>query len=381
MKRIKPSGTMSMAEKARRMEKGGRKIYHLDIGEPDFDTPEHIKEAAFEAMRRGFTHYTSSRGIMELREAISDDLKRRGVEADPEKEIIVTPGAKHAIYCACLATLNPGDEVLVLAPTWPTHFQCVEIAEARPIEVPCGETYSLDEEALKERLTPNSRMILVCSPNNPTGGVLTIEEIRVIADLARDHDLLVLSDEIYDRIVYDSLEIRSIASLEGMKERTIVINGFSKTYAMTGWRLGYAYANKDIIEAMDRIQQSTTTCPASFVQKAGVAALKGPQDFVEEMIKEYDRRRRFIVDELNKIPGVSCVMPKGAFYVFPDFSSLKVPSFELSERLLVEKGISTTPGSEFGASGEGHLRLSYATSIETIGEAFKKVYEFVNRWF
>ncbi len=381
MKRIKPSGTMSMAEKARRMEKGGRKIYHLDIGEPDFDTPEHIKEAAFEAMRRGFTHYTSSRGIMELREAISDDLKRRGVEADPEKEIIVTPGAKHAIYCACLATLNPGDEVLVLAPTWPTHFQCVEIAEARPIEVPCGETYSLDEEALKERLTPNSRMILVCSPNNPTGGVLTIEEIRVIADLARDHDLLVLSDEIYDRIVYDSLEIRSIASLEGMKERTIVINGFSKTYAMTGWRLGYAYANKNIIEAMDRIQQSTTTCPASFVQKAGVAALKGPQDFVEEMIKEYDRRRRFIVDELNKIPGVSCVMPKGAFYVFPDFSSLKVPSFELSERLLVEKGISTTPGSEFGASGEGHLRLSYATSIETIGEAFKKVYEFVNRWF
>jgi aspartate/methionine/tyrosine aminotransferase len=245
--------------------------------------------------------------------------------------------------------------------------------------VPCGETYSLDEEALKERLTPNSRMILLCSPNNPTGGVLSVEEIRVIADLARDHDLLVLSDEIYDRIVYDGLEIRSIASLEGMKERTIMINGFSKTYAMTGWRLGYAYANKDIIEAMDRIQQSTTTCPASFVQKAGVAALKGPQDFVEEMIKEYDRRRRFIVDELNKIPGVSCVMPKGAFYVFPDFSSLKVPSFDLSERLLVEKGISTTPGSEFGASGEGHLRLSYATSIETIGEAFKKVYEFVNR--
>ncbi|MDW8048853.1 MAG: pyridoxal phosphate-dependent aminotransferase [Nitrososphaerota archaeon] len=379
MERIKPSGTIAMAEKSRQMERSGVKVYHLDVGEPDFDTPEHIKEAAVEALRNGFTHYTSSRGILELREAISEDLKARGLEADPAKEIIVTPGGKHAIYCACLATLNPNEEVLVLAPTWPTHFQCVEMAEARPIEVPCGQDYRLDEEILKSCITKKTRMILISSPNNPTGGLLEIGDLKVIADLSIDYDLLVLSDEIYDRIVYDDLKIRSIASFDGMKDRTIVINGFSKTYAMTGWRLGYACAHRDIIEAMDRIQQSTTTCPASFVQKAGVAALKGPQDSVTRMIREYDYRRRFIVDVLNSIPGVHCVMPRGAFYVFPDFSRLRIPSYELSNRLLLEEKVSTTPGIEFGKCGEGHIRLSYAVGLDVIGEALKRIKEFVIR--
>ncbi len=380
MKIIKPSGTISMAEKAREMERSGRKVYHLEIGEPDFDTPAHIKEAALEAIRGGFTHYTSSRGIIELREAIAQDLESRGFGADPRKEIIVTPGAKHALYCACLATLDPGDVVLVLGPTWPTHFQCVEIAEARAVEVPCGDTYVLDEEALKERITDKSRMILVSSPNNPTGGVIGEEQLKAIADFAMDHNLLVLSDEIYDRIVYDGLRLKSMASLSEMRERTIVINGFSKTYAMTGWRLGYAFASKEIIEAMDRIQQSTTTCPASFIQKAGVAALRGPQDPVQKMVEEYDRRRHFLVEHLNKISGVRCVMPKGAFYVFPDFSSLQMPSFEVCERLLEEEGVSSTPGSEFGESGEGHIRLSYATNLETIMEALRKIKEFVGRY-
>jgi len=377
---IKPSGTISMAEKAREMDRSGRKVYHLEIGEPDFDTPQHIIEAAFEAIRRGSTHYTSSRGIIELREAICEDLERRGVEADPRKEVIVTPGAKHAIYCACLATLDPGDEVLVLAPTWPTHYQCIEIAEARGLEVPCGDDYNLTEEVLKENITRKTKMILVNSPNNPTGGVVGESGLRVIADLALDHNLLVLSDEIYDRIVYDGLVLQSIASFEKLRERTIVINGFSKTYAMTGWRLGYAFADKDIVEAMDRIQQSTTTCPVSFIQKAGVVALRGPQQSVYAMVEEYDRRRRFLVEQINRIPNVQCVMPKGAFYVFPDVSSLKMPSFEVCSRLLQEEGVSSTPGSEFGKSGEGHLRLSYATGLETISGAIRKIKEFITRY-
>ncbi|MCW4020306.1 MAG: aminotransferase class I/II-fold pyridoxal phosphate-dependent enzyme, partial [Candidatus Bathyarchaeota archaeon] len=304
----------------------------------------------------------------------------RSVVANPEKEIIVTPGAKHAMYCACLAALDPGDEVLVLAPTWPTHSQCVEAAEARAVEVPCGETYSLDEESLKERMTSKSKMILVSSPNNPTGGVMNEREIKAIADLAVDHDLAILSDEIYDRLVYDGSKTVSIASFEDVREQSIIINGFSKTYAMTGWRLGYAFASEGIVEAMTRIQQSTTTHPASFIQKAGVAALTGPQDAVERMVEEYDRRRRFIIERFNEISGVRCVMPEGAFYVFPDFSSLKMPSFEICGKMLEEEGVSSTPGSVFGKSGEGHVRISYATSLETISEAVKKIEEFVDRY-
>ncbi len=212
MQLIEPSGTIAMAEKARELQKAGRRILNLDVGEPDFDTPEHIKQVAIEAIRSGFTHYTSSKGILELRQAIADDLSSRNINANPDSEIIVTPGGKHALYCACLATLDPEDEVLVLAPTWPTHFQCVECADARAIEVSCGPSYVLDEEALKNKITRKSKMILVGSPNNPTGGVISPEEIKVIVDLAVDYDLLVLSDEIYDRIVYDGVKIRSPAS-------------------------------------------------------------------------------------------------------------------------------------------------------------------------
>jgi len=380
MQKIEPSGTIAMAEKAREMQQTGRKILNLDVGEPDFDTPEHIKQAAIEAIKNGFTHYTSSKGTLELRQAIANDLATRNIEANPENELIVTPGGKHALYCACLATLDPEDEVLVLAPTWPTHFQCVEVAEARAIEVPCGPSYNLNEEALKNGITDRSKMILVGSPNNPTGGVMGPNETKAIVDLAVDHDLLVLSDEIYDRIVFDEFKIRSPASFDDVGERCIVINGFSKAYAMTGWRMGYAFANKKIIEAMVRVQQSTTTCPASFVQKAGIAALRGPQDSIRKMVQEYDRRRKFIVEQLNNITGLSCNMPKGAFYVFPDVSSLGVTSLEFCSRLLEEEGVSTTPGSVFGESGEGYVRMSYATSLETIGKAVKKIKGFVDKY-
>ncbi len=379
MRLIPPSGTIGMLEKANALAKEGRRVLHLETGEPDFDTPAHIKQAACQAIRDGFTHYTSSRGIPELREAIPGDLLKRGIEADPNSEILVTPGAKHAIYCACLATLNAGDEVLVLSPAWPTFFVCVQAAEAKPVEVPTGESYRLSEEELKERITNRTKMILVNSPNNPTGGALDKRDIATIAELAVDHDLLVLSDEIYDRIVYDGFKPVSAASLEGMKDRTIFINGFSKTYAMTGWRLGYVVANKEIVGAMQRIQQATTTCPASFVQQAGVAALKGPQDCVEQMVKEYDARRKIIVKKLNEIPGVKCALPKGAFYAFPRFRGFKKSSKEIVEDLLIKEGVCATAGSDFGAFGEGHIRFSYAASRDVVSEAMDKLKNHVKK--
>lgn len=379
MRLIPPSGTIGMLEKANALAKERKQILHLETGEPDFDTPAHIKEAVWQAIKNGFTHYTSSKGIPELRQAISEDLLKRGIDTDPNSEILVTPGAKHAIYCACLATLNAGDEVLVVSPAWPTFYACIQAAEAKPIEVPTGEGYRLNEEELKKRMTSRTKMILVNSPNNPTGGVLEKRDIETIVDLALDHDLLVLSDEIYDRIVYDGFEQVSAASLKGMKDRTLTINGFSKTYAMTGWRLGYAVADKEIVEAMQQIQQATTTCPASFVQKAGVAALKGPQDCVEQMVKEYDARRKIIVKKLNEILGVKCTMPKGAFYAFPRFYGLKKSSEELVEDLLIKEGVCATAGSAFGTYGEGHIRFSYAASQAVISEAMDKLKSYVEQ--
>ena len=377
MKALKPSGTLVMAEKAWEVTKSGRRVLHLEIGEPDFATPDYINEAAYGAIRNGFTHYTSSRGIPELREAIADDLKKMEVEADPNREIIVTSGSKHGIYCACLATLNPRDEVLVLSPTWPTHFTCIEFAQAKPVEVPCGEAFRLNEEVLKESITADSRMILLCSPNNPTGGVLSEKDLKAISDIAEDHDLLILSDEIYNKIVYDGFNIRSMASFENVRDHVIVVNGFSKSYAMTGWRLGYVFAGKMIVDAVSKIIQTTTTCPASFVQKAGVTALRGPQDCVTEMVEKYDRRRKFIVERLTEIPRIHCQMPKGAFYVFPDFSFLRMPSMDISIKLLEKKGVCSTPGSVFGKYSEGRIRFSYANSTDIIAEAMEKTKEFV----
>ncbi len=377
MELIPPSGTIGMLEKANKLAKKGRRILHMDAGDPDFDTPAHIKEAACQAIKDGHTHYTSSRGTPELRQAISEDLLRRGIEADPNSEILLTPGAKHAIYCACLATLNAGDEVLVLSPAWSTFYVCVQAAEAKPVEVPIGEGYSLNEEELKKRITSCTKMILVNSPNNPTGGALDKQDIKTIAELALDYDLLVLSDEIYEQIIYDGFKPVSAASLIGMKNRTLFINGFSKTYAMTGWRLGYVVANEKIVSAMQRIQQATTTCPASFVQKAGLAALNGPQDCVKNMVKEYDARRKILVKKLNEIPGVDCSLPKGAFYAFPRFLGFKKSSKEIVEDLLVKEGVCATAGSAFGYFGEGHIRFSYASNQAVISEAMDKLKSYV----
>jgi aspartate/methionine/tyrosine aminotransferase len=377
MLNIPPSGTVRMLEKTQKLIRDGIDIVDLAVGEPDFDTSLSIRKVACDAIEAGFTHYTSSKGISELREAIHEDLKKKGVFADPSCEILVTPGTKHALYCSCLATLNPKDEVLVLSPSWPTHYACIQAAGGRPIQVSTNDGYGLNEEALKDEISDHSRMILLNSPNNPTGGCLSRNEIKSIADLAIDHDLLVISDEVYDRIVYDDFKPVSVASFEGMKERTIALNGFSKTYAMTGWRLGYAAANQEIITAMQTIQQTTTTCPTSFVQKAGLEALNGTQEYVDHMVNEYDIRRKAIVRRLNEIPKVNCKMPKGAFYVFPNFSELKMSSNDIVEELLERKGVSSTPGSAFGVFGEDHIRFSYATSLPIILEAMDRVEEFI----
>jgi aspartate/methionine/tyrosine aminotransferase len=268
---------------------------------------------------------------------------------------------------------------LILSPSWTTHFACVEFAEAKPIEVPCGETFKLDEEALKQRLTKKTKMIIVSSPNNPTGGVMSEEDLRAIADVAEDHKLYVLSDEIYNQIVYDGLTSSSMGSFKNIKNQVIGVNGFSKTYAMTGWRLGYVFAEKNMLTEIDKIVQANTTCPSSFVQKAAIAALKGPKDCLKKMIRGYDQRRKFMVSKFREIPGIRCEMPRGAFYVFPDFSSLKMPSLEMCLKLLEEEGVSCTPGSIFGTSGENHIRFSYAASPKVISEGLEKVKQFVSR--
>ena len=375
---IPPSETLTVLEKVRALAAKGYDVVRFDVGEPDFDTPSFIKEAAWRALEQGYTHYVQSRGIPELREAIAEHVSSyTGVEVDPDREVIVTPGAKFALAAALMSVVEEGDEVVILTPEWPTYKACVLLAGGRPIEVPTRPPYRLDEEALKGAISDRTRAIMLNSPNNPTGGVMPLEDLKAIADIAVERDLIVISDEIYKALVYDGAEHVSIASLPGMKERTVIVDGFSKTYAMTGWRLGWAVGPREVVDAMVRIQQATTTHPTAFVQVAGVAALRGPRSFIEEMVREYDRRRRAMVEALNRIEGVRCEPPQGAFYVFPDFSSLGLSSQELSDRLLLEAHVSSVPGHVFGPGGEGRLRLSYTAPVERILEGVRRIERFV----
>jgi aspartate/methionine/tyrosine aminotransferase len=372
MEKIPPSGTIGMFELALAFEKSGEKVLHLEVGEPDFDTPVNIKEAAIKYLNKGMTHYTSSRGIYELRQAISNDLNKRGCNYSPE-EILVTPGAKHSILAALFAILNEGDEVIILTPAWPTYQVMVNMAEAKPVFVPTDDSYNINIELIKQKINPKTKMIIINSPNNPTGGVLNRDEMKSIADLALEKDLMVLSDEIYDQIVYDGFTQTSMSSLKDMKANTILINGFSKSHAMTGWRLGYVAAEKEMIDYMNRIQQNSTTCPTSFVQYAALEAFNTPKSIIDEMIKTYDKRRKLIVELLNDINGITCQLPKGAFYVFPNYN-FNLNSKELAEKILKEIKVTTTPGSTF--ESEYHLRISYAVAEEVIVEAIGRLKKF-----
>jgi len=376
MSRIDPSETLKVADKVKEMERKGKDIIHFDLGEPDFPTPEIIRKAAKEAMDKGLTHYTSSAGMKELRDAISEDLGNFGVDFSSD-EIIVTPGAKQAILYGLFATVNSGDEVIIFDPSWPTHASIVKIAEGVPVRIKTNENLEPDIDFLKKNITKKTRMILVNSPNNPTGAVYEKKTLEQIAEIANENNLLVMSDEIYKEMVYDRKHT-SFASLNGMKERTIHIDGFSKTFAMTGWRLGYIAAKAPIIKNVLKLQQNSATCPAAFVQAAGIVALKEARQETKKMIKEYKQRRNLILKGLMKIGRIKIPIPHGAFYVFPDFSFTKLSSDELQSRLLEEKGVSTIPGNAFGKEYDGFLRISYATSKERILEGLSRLKEFVN---
>ena len=371
---IKSSAIRRMLELSMGMED----IVHLEQGEPDFTTPNHILEAAVEAMRKGFTHYTEINGTLELRQAIAEKLEREnGIDADPEKEITVTSGSQEAMFITALGILNPGDEALILDPYYPAYFEDTLLAEAVPVTVPLKEeeNYHVNMETLEKRITKKTKMIWICNPSNPTGHVFSKEDLEVIAEVAKRHNLIVFADEIYEKLLYENSKHTSIGSLPGMEDRTITVNGFSKAYAMTGWRIGYIAAEKKLSATLRKLHYYTALCPNSISQKAALAALTGPRNCVQEMVKEYDRRRRLVLNELEKIEGLSYVKPKGAFYVFPNFSSFEESDEAMALHLLKKARVVTVPGSGFGEAGKGHLRISYSVSYKQVEEGMKRIKE------
>jgi len=376
MKHIPFSGIRKVFEKAKRLEEEGQRVVNLGIGRPDFDTPAHIKQAAKEALDAGMVHYSSNYGLPELREAIAARLERdNGLTYDPNGEIIVTVGANEAVLMSMAATLNPGDEVIIPDPAWLHYFYCARLVGAVPVAVPLREEkeFKLDPDDVARAITPRMRMLVVTTPHNPTGSVLDEEILQALADIAERYDLLVLSDEIYDKIIYDGVRHISFATLPGMRERTLTVNGFSKTYAMDGWRLGYVAAPRALIALLIRVHQYTTVCATTFIQMGAVAAYRGPQDCVAEMAAEFDRRRQYLIPALNEIEGISCVRPQGAFYAFPSIKATGKSSAEIADFLLEEAKVALIPGSAFGQYGEGYLRIAYSNPLENIQEAVERI--------
>ena len=383
-KRMAVCGTETAFEvlsRAKALEAQGRHIVHLEIGEPDFDTPAYIKNAAIKALNDGYTHYTPAAGIAQVRETVAEYVsKTRNISVDPD-EVVITPGAKPIMSFVMLALVDPGDEVIYPNPGYPIYESMINFTGGTPIPILLKEEldFRLDLEELAQRITPKTKLIILNSPHNPTGGILSRKDLERIAELIEGEDIFVLSDEIYSRIIYDGEHI-SLASLSGMKEQVIILDGFSKTYAMTGWRLGFGVMNKELANKVTKLQVNFTSCSAAFVQMAGMAALKGPQDDVEKMVVEFRRRRDVIVHGLNQIPGVTCALPKGAFYAFPNVRSFKKPAKEIADYLLNEAGVAVLSGTAFGAYGEGYLRLSYANSVENIQEALHRMKEALARF-
>ena len=350
-------------------------IIGLHAGEPDFPTPKHIVEAGSRALDDGYTHYTHGAGILQLREAISRKLlQENGIEANPKTEITVTAGGFAAIFATIQSTINPGDEVIVLQPSWPSYAGFVRLADGVPVPVSLrGPDFEPSRADLKERITERTRMILVNSPNNPTGAVYSQNCLFELAKLAKEHGLLVLTDEVYEKIIFDGNKHFSIASRPEFKDSTITVNSFSKTYAMTGWRIGYVVASESITNGIRKMHGYMASCAPSSAQKAALEALSGPQDCISEMIDEYRRRRDLIVRGLNEIDGFQCMPPKGTFYAFPSVSKIGIPSAKIAEELLEQARLAGIPGSAFGEAGEGYLRLSFATSQRDIQEALARI--------
>jgi aspartate aminotransferase len=380
LSRLGTETAFEVLARAKALEAQGRDMIHLQIGEPDFDTPPHIVEAAVKALRDGFTHYCPAPGIPELREAAADYLSRtRNLPIDPAR-VLVTPGAKPFLFFGVLATCNPGDEVIYPNPGFPIYESVIRWAGATPVPLPLTEEsgFAFSADDLAERLTPKTKLVILNSPANPTGGVVPREVNAEVAKLLADHSAYILTDEVYSEMVYDG-EHDSIATHGDLLDRTILLDGFSKTFAMTGWRLGYAAVPKELVEPLTRLFINCHSCTPPATQLAGVAALTGPMDDVRAMIEEFRARRELVVAGLNDLPGVSCVEPKGAFYAFPNISGTGLKARDLQNQLLEDAGVAMLAGTAFGEYGEGYMRVSYANSPQNITTALGKMRELLER--
>ena len=373
---LRPEGAYQVLARAQELEAQGQRIIHLEIGQPDFDTFKNIRLAGKQAIDQGLTRYTPPAGMKALREAIADDAGRRhAIQIHPD-QVVVGPGAKPNLFFPALALIEPGDEVIYPNPGFPTYEAMIKVARGVAIPVPLKEehNFSFDLEAFNKLVNPHTKLVIINSPSNPTGGVMPLSDLQVIARAAQEHNFWVLSDEIYMRLVYDGLDAPSIASLPGMLDRTIIVDGFSKTYAMTGWRLGFGIMPVELARVVQLLLTHSVGCTAQFTQLAGIEALIGPQAEVDAMVIEYQKRRDVIVDGLNSIPRIHCQVPQGAFYVFPNIKLLGKTSTEMANYLLEEAGVAVLSGSDFGEYGEGFLRLTYSNSIENIQEAIENIY-------
>lgn len=374
MSRLGTETAFDMLAKAKALEAQGKEILHFEIGEPDFDTPENIKEAAIQALRDGYTHYCPAPGIPELREVIAAHIRKtRNIPVTPE-EVVVTPGAKPIMFFTILACVNEGDEVIYPNPGFPIYESMINFVGGKPVPMPLLEKYdfSFDMDLFASKISEKTKLVILNSPNNPTGGIIPGEDLKKVADLLRGRPIYILSDEIYQGMQYSGTPV-SIASLPGMKDQTIILDGFSKMYAMTGWRLGYGIANKTLAAHLGKLIVNSNSCTATFIQKAGIEALTGPQEASQQMVQTFKRRRDLIVKGLNAIPGVRCAMPHGAFYAFPNVESFGKKSDDIANYLLNEAGIACLAGTAFGEFGEGFLRFSYANSEENIQKGLERL--------
>jgi aspartate aminotransferase len=372
---LMPEGAYQVLARAQELERSGREVIHLEIGQPDFETFDNIRVAGIRAITEGKTRYTPPMGIGRLRQVIAEQAGgQRGLQINPN-QVVVTPGAKPNLFFPALALIEPGDEVIYPNPGFPTYEAMIRVAGGKPIPVPLKEesNFSFDLEAFHQLVNQHTKLVILNSPSNPTGGVMPLTDLEQVAKAAHQFGFWVMSDEIYSRLSYDGVSVPSIASLPGMMERTIIVDGFSKTYAMTGWRLGYGIMPEDLARVVELLLTHSVGSTAEFVQIAGVEALSGPQEQVSEVVREYQQRRDVLVDGLNTIPGIKCQRPLGAFYVFPNIRSFRISSSDMADLLLEKAGVAVLPGSAFGKYGEGYLRLAYSNSLERIRAAIDQI--------
>ncbi len=382
MTRIGVESAFEVLQRARALEAQGKHIIHLEIGQPDFPTPAHIKAAAKQALDDGWTGYGPTPGFPDFREAIADYISRtRGLSGLTGQNVVVVPGGKPIMFFTMMAVLEPGDEVIYPNPGFPIYESMINFLGATPVPMPLVESrgFSFDLDTFRQKLSNKTKMVVLNSPANPTGGMIPREDLARMAEMLRERDVLILSDEIYSRICY-GIEPSSITQFDGMLEKTVILDGFSKTYSMTGWRLGYGVMPLWLVDAVDKLMVNSNSCTASFTQRAGLAALQGPQDAVDTMVAEFRRRRDAIVKGLNAIPGFRCSVPDGAFYVFPNVSGTGMKSKDLADMLLNDAGVACLSGTAFGSYGDGYLRFSYAASLENIEEALSRIRKASDRW-